>query len=105
MKELENCISNGLMKRRYNFNEKYEIVDEKGEIPPIKVDFATNDGSESYRCDASTLLKHLNRKEILINHKQRHIDALINAFNQEKEKADGELKEALIRIGNLELEI
>lgn len=105
IEEIEKIVGKGLLEGRYYFNENYEIVDKKGEIPPIKIDCATEDGSESCWCDASTLLKHLNKKEILINHKARHVDALIKVFNDEKEKADGELKEELTRIGNIELKI
>ncbi|MBR3141124.1 MAG: hypothetical protein IKF11_09735 [Methanobrevibacter sp.] len=101
----ERFVKEDMVNRRYSLNEEHEIVDEKGVIPPIKLDFATDDGSEPYRCDTSTLLHHLNRQEILINHKARHIDALTKAFNDERDKADGELREALNRIGNIELEI
>ena len=94
-----------MIEERYYLNEKYEIVDKKGIIPPIKVDFQPIDENLLKRCDTYTLLHHLNRQEILLNHKARHIDALTKAFNDEKDKASGELKKALERIGNIELEI
>lgn len=47
----------------------------------------------------------LNRQEILIQAKKRHIRAMINQLNKEIDEADGELKEALIRIYNTELKL
>lgn len=94
-----------MAEKRYYINEKHEIVDKKGIIPPIKVDFQPIDENLLKRCDTYTLLHHLNRQEILLNYNIRWVDALIKAFNDEKDKASGELKKALERIGNTELEI
>ena len=54
----------------------------------------------------STLIKRLNKQEALIRHKARHIDAMIDILNEEIDKADNEeLKKALIRISNIEMEL
>jgi len=50
-------------------------------------------------------VNRLNRQERLIQIKQKHIEAVIKQLNLEIDNADGELKQALIRIANTELEI
>ena len=45
---------------RFVFDEEYRIIDTEGEIPPIKPDFQTDDGSESGNADALTLMRFLN---------------------------------------------
>ena len=50
------------------------------------------------------VVNRLNRYERICRVKERHIEAMINALNKEIENADGDLKQALIRISNIELE-
>lgn len=51
------------------------------------------------------IINRLNRQNMLIKHKQKQIDAMINQFNEEIMNSDGELKESLIRISHVELKI
>ena len=50
-------------------------------------------------------VNRLNRQDRRIKIKERHIDAMINQLNKEIENSTGELKQALIRIANTELEL
>ena len=46
----------------------------------------------------------LNKQDSIIRQARKHQQAVIDALNDEIEKADGELKKALIRISHRELE-
>ena len=47
----------------------------------------------------------LNKQESIIRQKQNQIDAMVNLFNKELENADGELKEVLIKLSQIPLEV
>lgn len=51
------------------------------------------------------IINRLNRQNLLIENKQKQIDAMINLFNEEIMNSDGELKKELIRISKIELRI
>ena len=49
-------------------------------------------------------VNRLNKQDTIIQQASKHQQAVIDALNDEIEKADGELKEALIRISHRKLE-
>lgn len=71
-----------------------------------------------YRYDTGSIIDHkenqvltikqavnrLNRQDTLIKIKQRHIYAMIEVLHEEINNADGELKQALVRIARTEIE-
>lgn len=51
------------------------------------------------------ILLQLNKQDILIKHKDKHITALTEQFQKELDNSSGELRDALIRIANTELDL
>ena len=51
------------------------------------------------------VLNRLNRQDKLIRIKERHIEAMTRQVQIEIDNADGELKQALIRIANTEITV
>lgn len=106
MNEKEHDLFGEPVDERFKFNDKYEIIDKTGSIPPIKVSFSTSDGSESYHCDASTLLHFMNRQEILLDHKNKRIGAMVETLYDEIYHTDNlELQNILIGISKKELKL
>lgn len=101
--ELESVIGKGLLEGRFILTGQ-GIMDKKNGIPPVKVCF-DDDGGEPNNCDPITLLKFMNKQETLKNRSEKRLEAIITLFDKELESADGELKEALIRISHIELEV
>ena len=77
------------MKDRYRYDTGMIIDQKNGDILTTK-----------------QAVNRLNRQEILNRRKTKHIEAVIKQLNKEIDNADtDELKQALIRISNTELEI
>jgi uncharacterized protein YwgA len=77
------------MKNRYRYDTGMIIDQKNGDILTTK-----------------QAVNRLNRQEILNRRKTKHIEAVIKQLNKEIDNADtDELKQALIRISNKELEI
>lgn len=63
------------------------------------------DGSLPTACNNKEINNMLNRQEIIIRQRSKHLDAIINQLQLEIDNADGELKETLIRISQKKLNI
>lgn len=68
-------------------------------------DFTVFDWETGEKLKGYEIITRLNRQNSLLRVCNKHRNALIEALNEEKDKADGELKKALIRICNKELDI
>lgn len=51
------------------------------------------------------ILHRLNKQDTLIKHKEKHLDAVLEQFQKELDNSSGELRDALIRIANTELDL
>lgn len=51
------------------------------------------------------ILHRLNKQDTLIKHKDKHLDAVLEQFQKELDNSSGELRDALLRIANTELDI
>ena len=72
---------------------------------PIADEFGVFDWETGEKICGMDIVKRLNKQNALINQCRKHRDALIKALNEEKDKADGELKKSLIKICNKELDL
>ena len=59
MCEMEKCDC-GVVDYRFVIDDQGRIIDGEGEIPPIKIDFAADEGSEPGVVDAITLMRFMN---------------------------------------------
>ena len=57
------------------------------------------------RLHGRKILLRLNKQDILIKHKDKHLDAVLEQFQKELDNSSGELRDALIRIANTELDL
>ena len=71
---------------------------------PMADEFGVFDWETGEKILGVDIVKRLNKQNALIRQCRKHRDALIEALNEEKENADGELRDALVRICMKELE-
>ena len=82
---------------RFTYDKKTDTMLKDGEF--------WLDGSLPTACNNKEINNMLNRQESIIRQRSKHLDAMINQLQLEIDNADGELKEALIRISQKELDI
>lgn len=74
-------------------NERYQIIDNK----------IVDTQKQEILLFKTTVVNRLNRQEIILKARTKHLKTMIETLHEEIDNADGELKQALIRISNKEL--